>query len=148
MPGTLDCEFKHLKKDKILYFIWQDCSIISGLGRSKQGWGRRRHPQDSQIQQLSWKSALVRFGVGETVAHLLRPGLLTLPRGEEEKLWGCSITSGHEWHENGEWTPILSHTQLAQSQIPPTPGWPYPQGIHVRGSWGGVKSHQKPWSTP
>lgn len=52
-------EFSHLREFKIRHH----CSIISGLGKSKQGWGKRMHPQESQIQQknhpwlgLGWRT--------------------------------------------------------------------------------------------
>lgn len=88
------------------------CPFISGLGRNKQGWGKRIYPQENQTQQLTWNSFLAWFR-GRPVltgpsAEAKFAQIPPLPSGKEEILGAWCIF----WSERVKTHPALH--KLAQ----------------------------------
>lgn len=126
--GTLGCELSCLREHEIRWW-WHCCPLTSGLGRSKQCWGRRTYPQESQTQHLSWKSTLAGFRVGEVIAHRLicwGRMLLLQPRIKEvlglfHNLWSERVATkgsqddGSNWRDF--WINVSDYTLCMQHTI-------------------------------
>lgn len=117
--------------------------LISGLERNEQDWEKTIHPQESQTQQFSCRWALAMFRVGKPqptgpsaearFAHT--PPSQDGGRGSFEV---CGITPCQRQR-----TPILPYTDWLSCKSPHTSGRPYPWDTHMRGTWGGVITHQR-----